>query len=78
MTEIEKIKRYIRRTDIPFQTRVRYCMDCTEWLALVHHGPEAVWDAVALAVDYGQAKGYRAGKNAASGRGEGVNCGKKA
>lgn len=60
MTEIEKIQRYIKRTGIPLQTCVRYSMGCKEWLALAHHGPDAVWDAVALAFDYGQAKGYRA------------------
>lgn len=78
MTEIEKIKRYIGRTDIPFQTCGRYDMARTEWLALRHHSHGAVWDAVALAFDYGRAKGYRAGKKAASGRGEGENCGEKA
>jgi len=58
MSEIEKMKRYIERTDMKLSDR--YQMGTMEALTLAHHDD---WlDAILLAFNYGQAKGYRAAK----------------
>lgn len=61
MTELEKIRKYIERTKINKKTHLTYCMCVKEWNALVNQTSYPV-EAVALAFDYGLAKGYRAGK----------------
>lgn len=59
MSEIEKMKRYIERTKSPED---RWSLSMSDWLALAGMWP--VSDAVALAYNYGKAKGYRAAKKA--------------
>lgn len=66
MTGIEKIKQYIKQTDIPHDTCIRHSMTREERVALTRENSLPVWEAVALAFDYGRAKGYRAGKRAAA------------
>ena len=58
MTEIEKMKRYIARTNV--NASDRYDMDLLEAHAL-NREPD-ITDAVYLAFLYGRAKGYRAAK----------------
>ena len=49
-------------TNIPMQTRYRYCMHCSDINALYNHLPFDVFGTLCLAFDYGMAKGYRAAK----------------
>ena len=58
---IEKIKRYIERTRIPEEVSVRYTLYTDEWSALCSQCENGVLEAVAIAFDYGRAKGFRAG-----------------
>lgn len=60
MTELEKIRKYIDRTKMDKKTYLTYCMCVKEWNVLVNQTSYPV-EAVALAFDYGMAKGYRAG-----------------
>lgn len=63
MSEIEKMKQYVDKTNI--RESDRYQMKMTEWSALVNatqHGAEYSAGAIALAFNYGKAKGYRAAK----------------
>lgn len=62
MSEIEEIQRYIDRTKIDSQTKKRYCMCIGDFYGLYGRLGEDVYDALRLAFDYGQAKGYRAAK----------------
>lgn len=69
MSEIEKIKRYIEREKL--SASVKYDMNMSECMALskqVYEGMMGQIEVIALAFDYGRAKGYRAGK-------EKVQCG---
>lgn len=60
MSEIEKMKRYIKRTKIakddPYQIRFQ------EILELANATAEIPVDVVCLAFNYGKAKGYRSAK----------------
>ncbi len=56
MSEIEKMKRYIERTRIQGETD-KYDMRSTEWIALANMN--SIMDAIALAFNYGRAKGER-------------------
>lgn len=58
MTEIEKIQRYIARTKIKDAPALG--MRPREWVSIGNSG--STLDAVALAFEYGRAKGYRAAK----------------
>lgn len=62
MSEIEKMKRYIERT--PMKKADNYCLVFGEVVELVGaaKGSDALFDIIALAFDYGKAKGYRAAK----------------
>ena len=60
MNELEKIQRYIDETKIRERDREAYDLLASEWIAIVKKGN--ICDAVALAFDYGRAKGYRAGR----------------
>lgn len=60
MTEIEKIKQYIERTKIDEKTYSLYYMRAREWAALAN-SDLSISVVVALAFNYGLAKGYRAG-----------------
>lgn len=62
MSEIAKIKRYIGRTRISGNDR--FYMNLIEAMELVHMAQNSAVpaDAIALAFDYGKAKGYRAAK----------------
>lgn len=64
MSEIERIKAYSEKTKIPPNIKKRYGLFLNEMFALAQYrGPI---DTVCMAFDYGMAKGYRAGKKAAS------------
>lgn len=58
MSEIEKMKRYIKRTHVNISDR--YDMDLLESRALNREADTT--DAIYLAFLYGRAKGYRAAK----------------
>lgn len=58
MSEIERIERYIANTKIKESLAVG--MRPSEWISISNNG--TTLDAVALAFDYGRAKGYRAAK----------------
>lgn len=63
MSEIEKIKRYIEREKL--STCVKYDMSMAECKALSTQAYEkkiSQLEVIALAFDYGRAKGYRAAK----------------
>lgn len=57
MTEIEKMQRYISNTP---EVSSRYCVGTKELFALTKE--LGGFEAVALAFNYGKAKGYRAAK----------------
>lgn len=61
MTEIEKMQRYIERTKLD---KNRMCLDFSEACALAKEAKtaDAALEMVALAFNYGKAKGYRAAK----------------
>ncbi len=58
MSEIEKIQRYIEKTNVPHNRH--YSATTKKLLAIVSEMRGA--DAVFLAFDYGRAKGYRMAK----------------
>lgn len=62
MTEIEKMKRYIERTKM--NGADNYCLVYGEAVELLHTATDgnSMFDIIALAFDYGKAKGYRAAK----------------
>ena len=62
MTEIEKMKRYIERT--PMKKADNYCLVYGEAVELLHAATDTngMFEIIALAFDYGKAKGYRAAK----------------
>ena len=60
MNELEKIQKYIDETKIRERDRKAFDLLTSEWIAIVKKGD--ICDAVALAFDYGRAKGYRAGR----------------
>lgn len=62
MSEIEKLQRYIDRTNGAFPRGTPYQMNINEMFALAHMAAENVTEAICLAFDYGRAKGYRAAK----------------
>lgn len=59
MSEIEKMARYIERTKVPSN---RYQLYMNEVFSLIHWTEENPINAVIMAFEYGQAKGYRAAK----------------
>lgn len=63
MTSTEKINRYIERTAIPYKLSTRYGCYPQELMDLL--AENRPFDALYRAFDYGKAKGYRAGLNAA-------------
>lgn len=64
MSELEKIQAYIRNTAMRKAFK-GYSMRYSEMLALFGSCNESTIDGIILAFEYGQAKGYRAGKKAA-------------
>ena len=60
MSEIEKMKRYIERTNM--NKADNYCLVYSEAVELLHTATDAssMFEVIALAFDYGKAKGYRA------------------
>lgn len=62
MSEIEKMKRYIERTKMGKADN--YCLVCGEAAELLHTATDtnSMFEIIALAFDYGKAKGYRAAK----------------
>lgn len=63
MTDAEKMRRYIERTGVKFPSV--YCMSMGELDAF--RGMN-IFDALALAFEYGRAKGYRYARKEAHGR----------
>lgn len=63
MTEIERIKRYIKRTGKKYTDTSPYHINIEEAFSLtdLSKGGKPV-DAVTLAFEYGRAKGYRAAR----------------
>ena len=62
MSEIEKMKRYIERTKMNKSDRFCLCWpETTELVRTIHTSDDAI-EVIALAFDYGKAKGYRAAK----------------
>lgn len=65
MSEIEKMKRYIERTKMDVKNPLQYAMNIREALELAHMagtGDALSIEAISMAFNYGQAKGYRAAK----------------
>ena len=62
MREIEKMRRYIERTKMGRADN--YCLVFGEAVELLHTATDAnsMFEIIALAYDYGKAKGYRAAK----------------
>ena len=59
MSEIEKIKRHIERTDIRKDMQKKYSL---RYDAIIALSKQDVFEAICLAFDYGRAKGYRMAK----------------
>lgn len=62
MAEIEKMQRYIKRT--PMKEVDNYCLVYSEAVELLNKAIDtnSLFEVIALAFDYGKAKGYRAAK----------------
>lgn len=63
MSEIEKMERYIERTNL--KNGERFYLDTAEAFALVIQTQKSFglsFEAIAMAFNYGKAKGYRAAK----------------
>lgn len=67
MTEIEKMQRYIERTNMKLSGPTSYAMYMSEAFELAHkaRGNNLPIGVIPLAFDYGRAKGYRAAKKEA-------------
>ena len=62
MSDLERMKGYIRRTKIDPKTRDLYSMRICDIVAL-HDMPRFdLYDVICMAFDYGMAKGYRMAK----------------
>jgi len=64
MTKIEELQRYINLTDIPRKLSVRYDAYVDDFVTILC--AKNPFEAVCFAFAYGKAKGYRAGKKAAT------------
>ena len=65
MSEIEKMKRYIERTKMDIKNPLQYAMNMREAFELARMaqtGSNLSIEAISMAFNYGQAKGYRAAK----------------
>ena len=65
MSEIEKMKRYIERTKMDVKNPLQYAMNMREAFELAQMagtGDALSIEAISIAFNYGQAKGYRAAK----------------
>ena len=65
MSEIEKIQRYIARTNMGIKNPLQYAMNTKEAFELSHMGRTGDTlsiEAISMAFNYGRAKGYRAAK----------------
>lgn len=65
MSEIEKMKRYIERTNMKLENPHSYAMNLKEAFELSHQAysvDDLPIEMISLAFNYGQAKGYRAAK----------------
>lgn len=62
MSEIEKIKRYIKRTGVQYEITSPYHIDLQELVALRRMAENALADAIYLAFEYGRAKGERSAR----------------
>lgn len=62
MNEIEKINRYIARTNMKLAITSPYHMNLKELFGLSDIAGEDAGRAICMAFEYGRAKGYRAAK----------------
>lgn len=62
MSDLERMKGYIRRTKIDPKARDLYCMRFSEVVALRDEPRFELYDIICMAFDYGMAKGYRLAK----------------
>jgi len=62
MSEIEKIKRYIERTNMPSDPTDAYCFRLRELNEIEKEAQTDMFNALCLLFEYGKAKGYRAAK----------------
>lgn len=64
MSEIERMKAYCERTEIPKQVKLRYSIGFNDFSALLRMGKDrtldGLYDSIVQAFEYGMAKGYRA------------------
>lgn len=67
MNEIDKMKRYIDRTEIKFESGTPYQMRMGEPIELSNMATKDSIKAICLAFEYGRAKGCRAMKATARG-----------
>lgn len=65
MTEIERIRKYVKDTKIPDDLSDWYCIDVSELTALYKDSRKDVYASIMLAFEYGKAKGYRAARRRA-------------
>lgn len=62
MSDLERMKGYIRRTKINPKARDLYSMRICEMAALHDEPRFRLYDIICMAFDYGMAKGYRLAK----------------
>ena len=62
MSKIERIQKYIDRTNFPEEKRHAYCMDFDEMQTFKKYMSGNMADYMLLLFEYGRAKGYRAAK----------------
>ena len=65
MRDIERIHKYIAKTEMPAEISDRYQMDPKDLIAIVDAAKGIPTAAALLAFTFGKAKGYRAGKSEA-------------
>ncbi|WP_251318637.1 hypothetical protein [Flintibacter muris] len=62
MSEIEKMQRYIERTELPADLHDKYCFCLGELDEVWKFSQTDMFSALCLLFEYGKAKGYRAAK----------------
>jgi len=62
MSEIEKMKRYIDKTNLPDDPEDKFCFCLGEMKEIGEFAQSDMFHALGLLFKYGKAKGYRAAK----------------
>ena len=62
MSRLERIQRYIERTNVPAIQRVRYDIGLEDVRVI---GEQDIWSAICTAYNYGLSRGWRAAKREA-------------